>query len=318
MKHKGFLIRAAISLVLLALLFAITDLRALFRTFQGTHLGYCAVVLALALLDRVFMAFKWNILVRAIDIHISFWESVRTYLASSFVGLFLPTSVGSDVLRLFIVGVERNQRDGIAASIVVERLVGFIALLFLFVVMASAALFYFSFHKIGLVVAVAAVLLVVSMGILAFSLYRLPSRLLNRVPGRLGELLTRLLFSYQRYGNRKQAMLVFFGLSFLEHFLPILCNFFVAMALGIKVDAFAFFVIIPIILVFARLPISLDGIGIQEGLYWVLFQMAGLSRSEALSLALLARFLTTLALLPGGLLFMFHPGRRAMTKEGAR
>jgi uncharacterized protein (TIRG00374 family) len=315
MKNKGLLLRALISVCLLAILLWVVDLRALVSVLKGTRLWICAIVILLAICDRLFMAFKWNVLVRAAGIRISFFEAARTYFASSFVGMFLPTSVGGDVLRLFIVGVDRRQREAIAAGIVVERLVGFMALILLFLVMATCALFYFSFPRMGLIVAIAAAVFVATAGALIVSLYQVQPSVLNRFTGRIGDALRKLLISYQMYRERKTALAVFFGLSFLEHFFPILCNYFAAVALHISINPLAFFVVIPLVLVFTRLPISLDGLGIQEGLYWALFQQAGASSAEAFSLALLARLLTTLALLPGGIMFMFHPGRQELKTQ---
>lgn len=312
MKNKGFLIRVAISICLVAFLLRMVDLSALVHTLKGTRLSFSVIVILLAICDRVFMAVKWRVLLHAIGIRITLFESIRTYFASSFMGMFLPTSVGSDILRLFIVGVDKRQREGIAASIVVERLVAFIALILLVAVVAAVALFYFSFHRIGAIIALALVVLVLSLWGFAFSLYQFPVSMLDRFKGKFGDLLRRLLLSYQTYRDKKSALVIFFILSFLEHLFPIVCNYFTSRALGIKMNPLAFFIVIPIILIFARLPISLDGIGILEGLYWALFQMAGMSQADALSMGLLARFLTTLALLPGGIFFMLHPGRREL------
>ena len=312
MNRKGLLIRGLISICLLAALFFVVDFSSLVNTLKGTRLGFSLAVILLALCDRVFMAFKWNVLLRAIGVRISFFESVRTYFASSFASIFL--GAGSEVMRLFIVGAEKGRRESVAASIVVERLVAFMALVLLFIIMSTCALFYLSFERIGVVVAVAVVVFVVSACVFFISLYHVPVSALDRFTGKLGDVLRKFLVSYQMYRDKKAALALFFGLSFVENFFPILCNYFVALALGLPVNPFAFFVVIPIVLIFARLPISLEGLGVQEGLYLLLFPMAGLSMPDSMAIALLARILTILALLPGGIMFIFHPGRRDLEK----
>jgi uncharacterized protein (TIRG00374 family) len=314
MKNKGFVLRIVISACLIALLLWMVDIHSLVAVIKGTRPGVCVLFIIVALCDRAFMAFKWNVLVRAIGIRITFFESLRVYFTSSFMGMFFPTSVGSDILRLFIVGVDKNRREAIAASIVVERFVAFMALVLLFIMMAACALFYFSFTRIGLIAGAAAAIFIASALIFFVSLYHVPVSAFNRFTGKIGNILRKVLISYQLYRERKMALAIFFGLSFVEHFFPIACNFLAALALHININTFAFFVIIPLVLVFTRLPISLDGIGIQEGLYWALFQQAGASPAEAFSLALIVRALTMVALLPGGIMFIFH--RR--TKESVR
>jgi glycosyltransferase 2 family protein len=305
-KHKGLLIRGLLGLCLLAALFAVVDFRSLVLTLRETNHVFSLIVILLVLCDRVFMAFKWNVLLRAIGIRISFLESVRTYFASSFAGVFLPTSVGADVLRLFIVDADKGRREGVAASIVVERLLGFMALVLLFIIMATCAMFEFSFTRLGIIIVVALVIFAVSAWLFQISLYHVPVSALDRFKGKAGDIMRRILTSYQMYKDKRRALVIFFALSFVEHFLPIACNYFTGRALGIELNPLAFFVVIPIILLFARLPISVDGIGVHEGLYWALFQMAGVYHVDALAMGVLARILTTVSLLPGGVLLVFH------------
>ena len=56
---------------------------------------------------------------------------------------------------------------------------------------------------------------------------------------------------------------------------------------------------IPIVIFIVRIPISLDGLGIQEGLYVALFAYAGLSASESFLLSLVGRVVTLVGMLPG-------------------
>ena len=70
-----------------------------------------------------------------------------------------------------------------------------------------------------------------------------------------------------------------FGLTFLAQLVPVATGFLLFRALGIQVSTLELLAIIPLIILAIRLPISFDGIGIQEGLYVGLFALV---RSRAL------------------------------------
>lgn len=74
-----------------------------------------------------------------------------------------------------------------------------------------------------------------------------------------------------------------------------------SMALSLQVGVVYFFVFVPLITVFTMLPISLGGIGVQEGAFAYFFSLVGMSLAGALALSLLLRVLSIVASLPGGL-----------------
>jgi uncharacterized membrane protein YbhN (UPF0104 family) len=77
----------------------ILDLQATLAAFDDLEPVAIALTVVLYLLDRLSMAHKWNILLRARNCWLSHWAAFRIYLASGFVGYVIPASVGSDVFR---------------------------------------------------------------------------------------------------------------------------------------------------------------------------------------------------------------------------
>jgi hypothetical protein len=87
-------------------------------------------------------------------------------------------------------------------------------------------------------------------------------------------------------------------LTFTRGMLPIAMNVLVAMAFAIPASPVELAAVVPLIVIGTRLPISLDGLGVQEGLYVVLFAMVGVAGSDALLMSLTARALGILGTLP--------------------
>jgi hypothetical protein len=64
--------------------------------------------------------------------------------------------------------------------------------------------------------------------------------------------------------------------------------------------------IVPLIVLAIRIPVSFEGIGIQEGLYVMLLAMVGVSSAEALVLSTATRVMGVLCSLPWGLHYIFR------------
>ena len=91
----------------------------------------------------------------------------------------------------------------------------------------------------------------------------------------------------------------FLGWSFLEQFLPVLCDYSVCRAMGFDIPFWSFIIFIPVIVALARIPLSIGGFGVTEGLFVYFFAFVGVSGSEAFILGLAAHVLALLAVLPG-------------------
>ena len=83
-------------------------------------------VVTLATVDRLLMAWKWWLLVRGRDATLGLWAAIRAYYLASFVGYFLPMTVGADAVR--VGALARGGRTAVlVASVVLERLIGALA-----------------------------------------------------------------------------------------------------------------------------------------------------------------------------------------------
>ena len=66
----------------------------------------------------------------------------------------------------------------------------------------------------------------------------------------------------------------------------------------------------------ASLPLTLNGLGIRESAYLVLFGMAGMGKDDAIALGLLWFAAMVIAGLTGGIAFVTTPAPSAVPKAG--
>lgn len=302
-------LRIAVSTVLFAVLISFVDLGAVADVLASARPEYLVATFGLLLLERVFAAWRWFILLRLVEPQVAFWPILRITLISNFVGAFLPGAVGIEVLRVY--GLARAAGDlGLAlSSVLVERLAGLLSLMILTIcglIIAPIAL------PLGLELLAAAglvVLLLVGFCILLPGPRTVAKRLLRGVPmlGLVRAKLVGLEGRFDTYGKRPGALLISLALAVVFQLLRVLSVLVGVIALGIAVDPFVLLVVVPVGIFVALLPISLGGFGPREASYVGLLGVAGVSPPGALALALTREALNLLTTLPGAFLYMRAP-----------
>jgi uncharacterized membrane protein YbhN (UPF0104 family) len=86
-----------------------------------------------------------------------------------------------------------------------------------------------------------------------------------------------------------------------------------ANALGFRLPVSALAVFVPLISLAGMLPISVNGLGIREALYLLLFGRIGVPADAAVSMALLYFAVTLAASLPGGVVYALQRGPRSLS-----
>lgn len=131
-------LRLALGLLVLALLLGQREtLLALLQTLRAVPFWAILASVIFYGAGQLLCAYKWQILLRKRGANVGLGACARAYFAGMFGNLWLPTNIGGDALKTAILHREiapKNPQIGlsdVAASVVVERLTGFLALLFL-------------------------------------------------------------------------------------------------------------------------------------------------------------------------------------------
>src|SRR5918997_1056029 len=116
---------------MLAFLLPRIHLASLFPSPQLSTFGWLAGGLAVYTLAVVLSTVRWAQVLHALEIPSDLPPLVSHTLAGMFVSNFLPSTVGGDVLRVTRLTAMNGQRHTSVASVVVERLTGFLVLPFI-------------------------------------------------------------------------------------------------------------------------------------------------------------------------------------------
>jgi glycosyltransferase 2 family protein len=305
-------IKAAIGLILLALLVWLVDWRATLATLSRLTLPWIVGLLLIGYVLVLISCIKWRLFLVARGVSISLGKLTDLYFIGYFFNNFAPSNVGGDIVRSYILGEHIGSQPNSFGTVFLERFTGIVALNGLAVLAAAIRPELLTNRlMLALLVGMALGLGLILLLIVSRSAQRWVSKGLDKLPGNLpiGKLKKFLDVIFYFQGHRMlmaKAML----LSVLFHVMTIVNTQAACWALGLQVHFLDLAVVVPVVLMVAAIPISMNALGIMEGAFVYFLGLAGLDAAAALSVALVLRAKNILLALLGGLLFL-RWGRRA-------
>lgn len=315
MKKLGNWLRIILSVGLLVYLITRVDLQEMANLIAQSNKWLILLAVGMGILDRILMTYKWNLLLKAKGIFLSLGNALSIYWKTTFLGQFLPATVGADALRAYALSRENYPLDKVASSIIIERLLGFVALFIMVIVSVLLSItilgenFFdgmsnlFWVFSVFLIVAIAGLYITMRQDVLRFfgdfAQKRGGKLTNNKIAKKLGQIIQ----AYSSYRDQPGTLLYFLFLSVVENLLPVVWTYFLSVAFGMDVSLLYFFIIVPIVLVLIRIPISLSGFGVREGSFVYFLGLIGVGTSQAFLLGFSVQMLTLVIFLPGGILY---------------
>ncbi|OGP52153.1 MAG: hypothetical protein A2Y79_12745 [Deltaproteobacteria bacterium RBG_13_43_22] len=305
---KSYFWKLLVSLLLILFLLRFVNQREMAELLKNIRWPYLIGYFALNVFDRLVMAYKWKILLDAKAVPCSWEKLIVVYFKGTFLGNLLPTSLGGDAIRAYELSRNTNTGIDVVSSIIMERFLGFLSSAVM-ALMVIPWLFFFvpDFPRFLLWL----LLIFLSNGVL-FLVFLMReggppglTNLLSKLPW-AGKI-SRITSSFVLYRNHPRDLGRFFMWSFGEQLLPILTIYFLVLTLGLPVPFYYLVPIIPIAQFFARIPVSLSGFGIQEGLFITLFSFLGISTTVAFTLGLASNLGNIFVGLPGAYFYLREP-----------
>lgn len=273
---------------------------------RAADVKWIAAAIGLVLFDRALMAYRWLVLLRAIEPRERppVGPVMRIFFVSTFVGTFLP-SVGGDLVRAYSLsryGVDAGQS---AASVLMDRMLGVASIFILGV--AGVLLAGPRFADRAVVITLASALVAcAATALLVFSGAgaELARAVVARLPGsRTKRLGASLVDATRRYAHHHGNLLNVLAGSVGVQVLRVVQAYCLGRALGIPAPLVVYFAFVPLILLIMLLPVTVNGLGTSQVAFVWFFSQAGVAEPVSFALSILFVALGVVGNLPGGLLY---------------
>jgi len=293
-------LKTLVTLSLLALLLNQLDMSAVWQRMVQVNPWYIVAAISCMLVGYVICGLRWAWIAEGLGMEISPRRKVRLYFLGMFTSLFLPSTIGGDVVRgvLLAKGEGRSGMGLLAtASVVLDRGNGLFALITLLTICMlwfDWPLFWWVLWLSGMAVAWG--------GMLIYP--RIHPRLAQRITQ-----LQRLPLDQPSFHRQWWRSL---PVSLLFQIMIIQAHVFLGIAVGLVMPWPAFAMTVGLVALVAILPISLNGFGVREAGYVGLAVYFGGNDEAAAAMAALWVIVLALSALPGAWILWRLGGVRAI------
>lgn len=238
-------------------------------------------------------------------------------LRGAFILSFIPGKVSGDLYRGYAIGRDADRRFDSITSVLLERVIGLTALIFVSVTSLFLAVYALDVTTyatvlqpvifLAVAVTVAALLAFIIIRQRLIQRWELPVPLWNRIQ----QLAEQLYLLFDDIG-------ILGGLGFLSVLLQLAViswYFVIARAMHLDVSLLTLMVSVPVVELLVTAPISIGGIGVRESAMVFLLLPFGVAPEDAVSLSLLVAITATIAGTLAGLSFFVALPKQASTQQ---
>ncbi|MFQ5634528.1 MAG: lysylphosphatidylglycerol synthase transmembrane domain-containing protein [Gammaproteobacteria bacterium] len=256
-------------------------------------------------------AWRWKIFLGLEGITTDTVRLFRRVWMSRFFANMLPGSIGGDIFRVVESGDFSNSRMSVARSVLLDRVVALVSLAAYTSVACLAWAWWSDWPNLA---RAAGIGLLASTAVLLLLATRWPSRLTHEVGDRLPvaaaqAFASRLADSLLDLAGRRKLLVSAALITILFNVTWAIGSYCGFLAFDLTISPLLVITLIPVVYAATALPISINGLGVSEGVFVLVFAAAGLQPADAAAVAILLRVTGMLMSGFGGLLYLIERRR---------
>ncbi len=311
-------LRLLISLIAFTCLikFGRVDLHTAFKYLIKVNPVFFALAYLCYLSTMLIAAMRFHFSSHVLGFNKKYFQLLQLNFVGTFFNNFLPTTFGGDALRGYYLrqGTHISLAKA-AACIIYERYTGMIVLFW-------AASFVFILQSLGVIHTSWGIpnqlIMFTHLGsIITIFLIPFLPQLSNLFLGNSNWVYKKIIEPVVVYWHDLKLMTRILLLSFLLQSFVLLCHFFIALALDIKIPFSYYFAFYPLTTIAGFMIPSLNGLGIREGTYIYFLSKVNVSNEEGLAFSICWLIVLLITSFIGGVVYMFGDFRKHKPLEDA-
>lgn len=312
-------LRLTLTAAMLAWILSEVDLQSVGAVLARANPAWIALGVIVNLVSIVLAAWRWQRVLAGLGVVKSVAQVLRLVLVGAFFNMFLPSSVGGDVMKMVLIAPDTDRREVAVSSVLMDRVIGLAVTIG--VGLAAVLLLPRIWGEPAVIATLALAVVVFCAGMVTIfnrGLIDLAGRVAPRVIWqKVGPIILRVHESLMVIGRSPRILLQTAGISVLRQIAICFSVYFAGLGFGLGLPPVAYFATVPIAVAITALPVAINGLGLQDNALIFLLGTVGLGAAQALSLSLFLHVLRNGTGLLGGLLFALTRGRAARREPAA-
>ncbi len=260
------------SSALLYIVFSRTGVRQVFALLKDIQFSAFFSAVLLYIIAQLLSTVRWKLL---LPDTLRIKKLFSLYLIGSFFNTVLPGLVGGDAVKAFYLYRATGRGGLTVASIFMDRYIGFVMLIIICTLAFPFGYPYLQNSPVSWVFPfIVLIFIITSFLIFGFRF------------GKGIQTLSELYDYFHSYRNKKGIIIKTLLISAVVQLSGFFAVYILALGLGVHIPFLACLIFVPLIIMFAALPISISGIGIRESAFVLFFGLIGIRQDVAIALSL--------------------------------
>ncbi len=301
-------VRLLIGLALIIVLIPTLAAPEFWATLATVNIPLVLLALVLSVASVASKAWRWGVVMRWRGIKLSPGYLLFSYFIGMFFNNFLPSGMGGDAVRAYEAARDTGRGAESVTAVLIERGSGMLA------VFAAGSLFALTVPNLPVSIALLAHGLFVGSIVAIWAMWhdvtgRVLAAVGGRLPARFGGCWSKIIRIYEEfriYRHEWRLLGEVMGQSIVTLALTLASVYTLLLAFAEPVSFAAFTAFYAIATAIDVIPISLNGLGVREGVYVFFLGLIGVPRTTALGVALLVRLIVLIQAVMGGIAFIWR------------
>ena len=296
-------IKLTVTLTLLALSFRLIRFDTLLESLRHADYSLLAVAAFIIILGGFSGAGSWYCVLRTRLPSLTYRAVAACHWSGMFFNSFLPSNVGGDVVKGYIVARDQGQTGFVVTSLLLDRVInlGMLLCIGVFTLLLQLG---DRLWAAGFLVLLAGLLL----GVLASARW-LQAKVRGWPHSGLRGKVAPLLEPVFELAATPRLLFPTLLAAFASQFFKTLHNVFVILALGLKIPTFCVWYVIPLFGIVSALPVSIGGLGLREMVAQGISGPMHLDNTHLVTLSLAGHLMVVLVNMLGALPFLLRKAR---------
>ena len=272
----GLFIKLFVSSGILFFFFYTIDYNKIELIFKNINYNYLVLLFFLTIFRNYIGAVRFHYLI-AIKKKIPVIQLMKQYFIASFFNNFLPTAIGGDGVRVFLISKFGVSKTDTALFIIMERLIGFYSL----IIIAFLSCFFWKAPQ-----QIKTLILVMTCGYtLMLMIIFLPK--MNQLLEKFNiNFFNKILNNIKLLRSNFKVIILTLLLSLFNQFISVMISYFVAEAINLEISMVVFLTLVPLVWFFTMIPISFGGVGLREISFVYLLALINISKESSIMISL--------------------------------
>jgi uncharacterized protein (TIRG00374 family) len=312
-RRLGLIFRAAISLLFVYLVARSADWGKVWVNVRTMDLRWLAAGFVAFGPTLLIVSWRWRLLLGAHGIHMKYWRMLELNMIGQFFSAFLVGTTGGDFVKIFYVArAVPHHKAAVAFTVVVDRVIGLIAMLFFGVLLSFTQLplllsqpytrfFTGVFYLFAIGGAVASIGATVAPWFLKRPSIR---NFFKKLP--LAHRASSVFAAYERTAGSIGRNAVALAVSIPSNVCTVLMGYCILRAMHLHPPLLAFCSILTMVNMLIALPISIAGLGVREQLFKTFLALVAIDKDHAFTFSITFFVLNLVWSLLGGAFYLLY------------